>query len=129
MLSFGEGPSLSASKKLKKQGWSDGSFVIECFYIHYDGVRFGPVNKTFQIQKYESKKDVRSLPVYPIQCDPNADETRRNLEERGERFCELSNPKSTAHRKYRGLTLDKNREQVRSFSLDHPAGGANRCCV
>jgi hypothetical protein len=56
--------------------------------------------------------------VYPIQCDPDAEQTRRELEKRGDKFVELSNPKATAHRKYKGLTFDKNREQVRAFVDD-----------
>jgi hypothetical protein len=120
-LCYGDEPSLPASKKLKNQGWSKGSFVIECFYIHFDGTRFGPVNTTFQIRKFENDKDIRMLPVFPLQCDPKADDTRRYLVERGDKFTELSNPQAPPHRKYKGLTLDKNKEQARTFVDDHLA--------
>lgn len=102
-----------ASKKFKDEGYSEGSFIIECFYIHYDGNRFGPVNASFQIRKFDGERDIRSLPVAPLQCYQNETEIRKSLVERGQKFVELSDPKKRAHRKYHGLTLDKNPEQVR----------------
>ena len=86
--------------------------MIECFYIHFDGSRFGPVNKTFQIRKFDGDRDITLLPVVPIQCYANEVELREKLEVRGKKFTELSNPRARAHRKYKGLTLDKTQEQV-----------------
>lgn len=105
---------MPASEKLKEQGYSPGAFVIECFYIHFDGSRYGPVNATFQIRRFEGKKNVTSLPIYPIQCDPHHLENRQRLLARGNEFAKLSDikNKASAHRKYKGLTLDKNQEQV-----------------
>jgi hypothetical protein len=103
-----------ASRKFKDEGYSEGSFIIECFYIHYDGNRFGPVNASFQIRKFDGERDIRSLPVTPLQCYSNQTEIRKSLVERGQKFVELSDPKKRAHRKYHGLTLDKNPEQVES---------------
>lgn len=105
---------LDASQKLKEEGYSGGSFIIECFYFHFDGTRFGPVNATFQIRKFEGERGVKSLPIVPLVCYANAGNIRKKLEERGDKFAKLSNPKATAHRKYKGLTLDKNQEQVRN---------------
>lgn len=115
---------LDASQKLKEEGYSGGSFIIECFYFHFDGTRFGPVNATFQIRKFEGERGVKSLPIVPLVCYANAGNIRKRLEERGDKFAKLSNPKATAHRKYKGLTLDKNQEQVRTpryplFFLSH----------
>ncbi|KAI0548396.1 hypothetical protein F4679DRAFT_551013 [Xylaria curta] len=103
-----------ASMKLKEEGFSEGSFVIECFYIHYDGTRFGPVNKTFQIRRFDGERNIAMLPIAPLYCYSNAGEIRKRLDTRGKRFTELSNPATRAHRKYKGLTLDKNPEQVES---------------
>lgn len=107
-------PELHASRKLKEEGYSEGSFIVECFYFHFDGTRFGPVNTTFQIRKFEGERSIKSLPVVPLACYANAGDLREKLEERGEKYAELSNPKATAHRKYKGLTLAKNQEQVRA---------------
>ncbi|KAI0542087.1 P-loop containing nucleoside triphosphate hydrolase protein [Xylaria digitata] len=113
-VAYGDGPPRPASNKLANDGWSSGSFVIECFYIHFDGARFGPVNKTFHIPRFEKEKDIRTLPIYPIQCDPDAESIRKRLEERGDGFTKLSSSKVAAHRTFKGLTLDSNREQVDS---------------
>ncbi|KAI1359010.1 hypothetical protein F5Y08DRAFT_93202 [Xylaria arbuscula] len=104
----------SASNKLKDDGFSEGAFVIECFYIHFDGSRFGPVNTTFQIRKFNDARDINTLPVIPFQCCAAAEDTRKRLMSRGKKFTELSGPGTSAHRKYKGLTLDRNPEQVES---------------
>lgn len=102
-----------ASKKLKDRGHSTGSFIIEAFYLGFDGNRFGPVNETFQIRKYVGEKDITTLPVYPLACDPDHGNTKKVLIERGQEFAQLSSPKTIAHRKYKGLTLDpKHQEHV-----------------
>ncbi|KAI8630080.1 hypothetical protein F5Y19DRAFT_431078 [Xylariaceae sp. FL1651] len=113
-IAFGKAPENHASKKLKDDGFSEGAFVIECFYIHFDGSRFGPVNTTFQIRKFADARDINTLPVVPFQCCAAKDETRKRLMARGKKFTELSGPGTSAHRKYKGLTLDRNPEQVES---------------
>ena len=102
----------TASKKLKDEGYSEGSFILECFYIHYDGARFGPVNRTFLIRKFDGERDIKALPVVPLRCYPDEAEIHKGLVERGRKFMELSDPKRPAHRKYKGLTLDKHPEMV-----------------
>ncbi|KAJ5537845.1 hypothetical protein N7494_007324 [Penicillium frequentans] len=112
--SAGDPPANYAGVKLKDQGYSLGSFIVECFYIDFDGAQYGPVNRTFQIRKYEGERDLTALPVYPLQCDPNHESIREDMVIRGENFAILSNPQKTAHKQYRGLTLDKHPEQVES---------------
>ncbi|UKZ64172.1 uncharacterized protein TrAtP1_005391 [Trichoderma atroviride] len=105
---------MHASSKLKDPGYSEGSFLIECFYIHFDGTQFGPVNRTFQIASFQGERKITSLPVIPLKCFPDQKNIKEKLRQRGKKFAELSNPKSTSHREYKGLTLDKNVEQVDS---------------
>ncbi|KAK8017692.1 hypothetical protein PG993_014018 [Apiospora rasikravindrae] len=99
-----------AARKLKDQGYSPGSFLIECFYIHFDGLRYGPVNATFQIRKFDGKRDITSLPIFPLACDKDEPRIRERLLKRGQEFATLSNAKDAAHRKYKGLTLGKTQE-------------------
>lgn len=106
-------PQTPASKKLKEEGYSEGSFVIECFYIHSDGINVGPVNKTFHIRKYDGEKVITSLPIAPLGAFSDEHKIREKLIKRGERFKHLANPRTTAHQTYKGLTTDKNQEQVR----------------
>lgn len=96
--SKGPEENLLASKKLKDAGYSPGSFIIEAFYLGFDGTRFGPVNTTFQIRKFEGEKDITALPVYALACDPNHVETREALAKRGHSFAELSNPNKCAQK-------------------------------
>ncbi|KAJ4186619.1 hypothetical protein NW767_012584 [Fusarium falciforme] len=107
-------PSLLASEKLKKEGYSHGSLVLECFYIHFDGIHFGPANRTFHIRRFDGERPINSLPIVPLKFYKDAQETREKLLHRGREFAKLANPKVRAHRKYKGLTLDKNQEQVES---------------
>ncbi|KAJ5730318.1 uncharacterized protein N7483_004826 [Penicillium malachiteum] len=111
ILSFDKPPENQASVKLKDDGYSMGSFILECFYISFDGTRFGPVNVTFQIRKFEGEKDITSFPVFPLTCHPKEFEVREKLLRRGGTFANLSNTKSTAHMKYKGPTLDKKRQE------------------
>ncbi|KAI0885474.1 P-loop containing nucleoside triphosphate hydrolase protein [Annulohypoxylon maeteangense] len=109
------GPSNPASEKLKDKGFSSGSFILECFYVGFDGVQYGPVNETFQIRRFDGARDITSLPVAPLEYMAEDEEERRNkLLERGRKFAELCNPSKTAHKQYTGLTLDKRQEQVES---------------
>jgi hypothetical protein len=105
-------PAGVASQKLKDEGYSKDAFVLECAYFDFDGAQFGPMSKTFLIRKFESEKDITSLPVYPLTLDPNHIKWRKELLRRGKRFAALSNPSKTAHMQYRGLTIDKQQEQV-----------------
>ncbi|OQE91922.1 hypothetical protein PENNAL_c0008G04685 [Penicillium nalgiovense] len=109
---LGDPPANYAGIKLKDQGYSPGSFIVECFYIDFDGAQYGPVNRTFQIRKYEGERDMTALPVYPLQCDPDHESIHEAMVTRGENFAVLSSPQKTAHKQYRGLTLDKHQEQV-----------------
>ena len=81
--------------------------------MHFDGVQYGPVNETFQIRKFDGERDITSLPVFPLDCDPGKENLYAVLLERGEKFAEYSNPAKTAHKQYKGLTRDKRQEQVR----------------
>ncbi|KAI0860003.1 P-loop containing nucleoside triphosphate hydrolase protein [Xylaria cubensis] len=103
-----------ASVKLKEKGYLPGSFIIECFYIHYDGIQFGPVNETFQIPKFHGDRDITSLPIMPLRYDERCAELRKDLLKRGNEFAKLCNPEQVAHKQYKGLTLDKRQDQVHS---------------
>ncbi|KAI1462622.1 P-loop containing nucleoside triphosphate hydrolase protein [Annulohypoxylon moriforme] len=110
-----EVPSNHASNKLKDKGFSSGSFILECFYVSFDGTQYGPVNETYQIRRYDGARDITSLPIIPLEYMADGEEERRSkLLKRGKKFAELCNPSKTAHKQYKGLTLDKRQEQVES---------------
>ncbi|KAI0392839.1 P-loop containing nucleoside triphosphate hydrolase protein [Xylariaceae sp. FL0594] len=93
--------------KLKGQGYIPGSFIIECFFIHFDGRQYGPVNQTFLVPKFLGERPLTALPIMSLACDPNKEQIREHLLARRSKFFELSSPGEAAHRTYCGLTLDK----------------------
>lgn len=40
--------------------------TIRCVFIHFDGESFGPVVRTFHVNKWDGEKEVTYLDVYPI---------------------------------------------------------------
>ena len=91
---------------------------ISCFFYSFNGKEFGPVQQTFQINKYDDVKLITSLPVYPVKFSNLKSETltREGLIGRGKRYFELTQNKSNVvHKRYNGLTLDLEqlREEVR----------------
>lgn len=77
-------------------------FMLWCYYIDYDGEKFGPVIKQFKIKPYQGEKEIRSLEVYPLKYANNASELLSQLRTRGLKFCEFKSPQ---HRYYAGLSL------------------------
>ncbi|KAI0199496.1 hypothetical protein F4808DRAFT_461816 [Astrocystis sublimbata] len=85
------------------RGVSD--LVIDCFYIDYDGDKFGPVPFTLRIKPYDDVRRVSNLSVYPLSYETNSPGNKplhEYLMTRGEKFVELT---TVSHRSYRGLTV------------------------
>lgn len=94
-----------------------GSFVIDCYHYGFNGRRYGPVHKTFKIRKFQGLREITTLEVFPLVCDPDSTVTRKGLLKRGEKFARFADPKTTIHQQYQGLTLDQSQEQVRSVDF------------
>ncbi|RWA06679.1 hypothetical protein EKO27_g8426 [Xylaria grammica] len=107
-------PDNNGLAKLKDEGCTPGSFILECFFIHFDGHQYGPVNQAFHIPKFDGRRELTSLPVIPLEYDPEEDKIRDDLLARGQKFVKLSDPTKAAHKKYHGLTLDARQDQVES---------------
>ena len=104
--------SMSPATMLKGKSRILGAFIIECFYIDYDGQQFGPVKVTFQIPKFEGTRDIQSLSLMPLDCDAEKSQTYQRLLDRGKRFTELAMSKTPAHKRYEGLSLGRTQKQV-----------------
>ena len=76
-------------------------FVIDCYYIDFDGENFGPVPRKFAIQEYEGEQDIDTLQPFPTKFDKNLEETEKMLIKRGKRFVKLAR---ASHKKYTGLS-------------------------
>ena len=76
--------------------------ILDCFYIDFDGVKFGPRPKRFVITEFRGRKSITALDVFPGEFDPNFDDVRRGLRSRGANFAKFA--KGT-HKEYDGYTL------------------------
>lgn len=77
-------------------------FVIDCFYLDFDGTKFGPMPQKFMLQDYEGEIPITSLEVFPLRLDDHPKVTEKSLERRGRKFVKLAN---VEHRYYSGRTL------------------------
>ena len=91
---------------------SKGAFFVECYSYDFNGTQYGPVRTMFEIRRYEGLRNITSLPVYPLWFDSDHQKERIRLARRGEKFMALARIDRTAHKSYRGLSLDEDAEEV-----------------
>lgn len=60
--------------------------MAHCFYVDYDGTKYGAVSRKFPIEYYEGEKDVKELQVYPLRFAKEADELLERSESVGRKF-------------------------------------------
>ena len=108
------GPFVSSSC-IERQG-SKGAFFVECYSYDFNGTQYGPVHTMFEIRRYEGLRYITSLPVYPLWFDSDHQKERIRLARRGEKFMALAQINRSAHKSYRGLSLDEHAEEV-SWSI------------
>lgn len=84
----------------------DNPLQLECVFLDFDGVQFGPVSKSFKIPRYEGRKSIRSFPVYGLRFSTNPD-TRQQLVARGRVLLDVATYRSMY---YTGLALDSKEE-------------------
>ncbi|KIN05365.1 hypothetical protein OIDMADRAFT_142990 [Oidiodendron maius Zn] len=61
-------------------------FVIDCFYMDFNGEKYGPRLQTFVISEFTGERDISSLPIYPPTEDEINGRILETLRERGKRF-------------------------------------------
>lgn len=88
---------------------------VYCFYIDFDGSKYGTVTEIFVFKPYEGEVDVRSLEVYPVSyLDARKSENNKEvgsdfLLKRGRKFIDMT---TVSHMTYEGLTVGESREEV-----------------
>lgn len=86
---------------------SDGDPLrLECVFLDYDGVQFGPVSRSFKVPRYEGKKPIKSLPVYGLRFSQNPN-IQQQLIQRGKVLIDVATYKSMY---YTGFSLDAHEE-------------------
>ncbi|KAK3629187.1 hypothetical protein LTR56_018196 [Elasticomyces elasticus] len=82
-------PQTKAASEYRK--WT--VFVIDCYYIDFDGRKYAPVHRKFQTNYFTGSKSVNALKAYPIDwCKPDQatpSSLSYNAEKNGRRFEEL----------------------------------------
>jgi hypothetical protein len=68
--------------------WTE--FVIECYYLNYNGEHFGVVHCLIPILPFSGKKDVRQLRAYPLRLANEKMHSRQSYINTGRRFWERS---------------------------------------
>ena len=76
-------------------------FIIDAFYVDFDGDGFGPVPRRFVIQEYEGEVPINTLPAFPAVFEEDVQETEKMLIKRGRRFIKMA---GVAHKRYSGLS-------------------------
>ncbi|GAB1738692.1 hypothetical protein NU219Hw_g3489t1 [Hortaea werneckii] len=87
--------------------------VIDCFYMDYDGINYGPRPQRFIIPEFGGRKKVVDLDVYPARFDPACETIRGKLLDRGKYFVDCVN---RPHKEYHGYVLS---DRVAILSADH----------
>ncbi|KAJ9613389.1 hypothetical protein H2200_003331 [Cladophialophora chaetospira] len=93
--------------------------IVSCFYVDFDGVRYGAVHEIMVFKPYNGLMDIKSLEAYPtkyLQTAPGRYSHSEILSadmllQRGRKFVEAT---AVSHMSYEGLTLGKGREEITS---------------
>ncbi|KAF2705209.1 P-loop containing nucleoside triphosphate hydrolase protein [Pleomassaria siparia CBS 279.74] len=80
------------------------TLVLDCFYIDYNGVKFGPRPMRLLLQEYNGLTLIASLDVIPLKLMAESDTALTSLIKRGEIFTSLC---PSRHKTYRGSTLEE----------------------
>lgn len=100
-------------------------FVLNCYYIDYDGARYGSSFSDFHISKFEDARAIDALPVYPFSIGERYGAVdREGLAKRGREFIKCT---QSCHLHYSG------RSQIRQpngeylcHSSDNDSGRTSR---
>lgn len=89
------------------------SFLIDCFYVDFDGRRAGPRSKRFVVQRYNGTRPIKLLPLYPAFLHPKHQQIQQKLLARGRLFPEVA---MGAHKRYDGDTFREANQTSRSYN-------------
>ncbi len=86
-------------------------FLINCFYLDFDGIRIGPKPVRFAIRRYKGTRSVFSFTLHPgfLSLEHQVQE---KLIQRGARFMEIA---IGTHKKYSGATIREANETVKHY--------------
>ncbi|KAL4972986.1 hypothetical protein BDW66DRAFT_154257 [Aspergillus desertorum] len=90
----------------RRSGVQMTNLIIDCFHLESDGIRLAPRPKRFAITPYSGTRSVASLPLRPLQFDPQKKTLEKQLVARGARFMQVAQGK---HMEYHGNTIEESK--------------------
>jgi hypothetical protein len=88
-------------------------FMVDCCYLDYNGVRFGPIFQKFHIEPYELEKEISKLNIMPLSyAFKYGLLNEADLMDRGRRFLEIT---EVSHRYYSGQTVFRHPSGMQMF--------------
>ncbi|OJD25473.1 hypothetical protein ACJ73_03157 [Blastomyces percursus] len=98
---------------IKCSGMDSTCFVIDAFYIDFDGTKLGARSKRFAIPPYKGARPIAGLVPFPLLPGPESEQIQRTLIERGRRFVELV---PGTHKKYSGSTVQEGNQTSKGYN-------------
>ncbi|KAK1470340.1 hypothetical protein CCUS01_06442 [Colletotrichum cuscutae] len=91
--------------------------TLDCYYIDFDGKRFGPVYHQFVIKAFEHSRDITSLEVFPLEYITNSGVILEELSKQGESFVNVT---QACHRYCVGQTITRTPTGEKLYEVSHP---------
>ncbi|EEH47986.1 uncharacterized protein PADG_04070 [Paracoccidioides brasiliensis Pb18] len=98
---------------IKCSGMDMTCFIIDAFYIDFDGGKLGPRPRRFAIPPYNGTKPISTLAPFPLLPGSESQQIQQSLLERGRRFVKLV---PGAHKKYSGSTIQEGNQTTRGYN-------------
>jgi hypothetical protein len=89
-------------------------FIIHCYYIDWDGSRYGRAPEYLVIPEFEGSATPSDLPTYPLDCHPQKNRIMTDLIESGKKFQALA---GTFYKAYDGIAVDNNDDRPVSYHV------------
>jgi hypothetical protein len=104
VIGTGGGRPNIATAKNRNASLRPNPFVVNCYYIDFDGKYFCPIIHTFSIMPFKGEKDITALDFYPIRfMETDLKAMRENLNRGTTTFASIT--RSFTHFYYSGPTL------------------------
>ncbi|KKZ65013.1 hypothetical protein EMCG_09093 [[Emmonsia] crescens] len=98
---------------IKCSGMDTTCFLIDAFYIDFDGNKLGPRSRRFAIPPYKGTNPISSLVPFPMLPGSESEQIQRMLIRRGHRFVQLV---PGAHKKYSGTTVQEGNQTAKGYN-------------
>lgn len=101
-------------------------FIIDCFYVDFDGQQLGPKSRRIVIPPYTGERPITSLEVYPAKFDPEYSNLMEQLLNRGKKFVSIARG---AYKQYSGMSIRENGSRNPFYSRLPPPPGQFRTAI